>query len=657
MALFQKAPATEEDYARCKPLDIPPDQVLEMTEDEWYEKIYRGEDVPQLTIRAVLMGSVLGFFLAWTNLYVGLMTGWALGVAITACILSFTIWNGFLKIGIAKTPMSILENNCMQSTASSAGYSTGGTMVSAVTALLMLSATEENPLGVHLPLWVLVTWTICLAALGVVLAIPMKRNMINQERLRFPTGTAAAVTLQSLYSHGQEAVLKARALLVSGFVAMLLPIFRDIPMRKVVLESGETVKEPLISASSSIFNWMPAVGRDRQTGELFNMAAWDFKLSHNLMMIAAGALVGLRITLSMVIGALLLAYWIGPMALEAEWTNPRGEVVYAATTAGTAWKDIGVWIGAPILVASGLLAFLMQWKTIARSFSTFRGGSSPMDERMTKVEVPTSWFVWGLLLSGAGTVILCQYSFSIPWYYGSLAVLLTFVLSLVACRATGESDITPVGAMGKLMQLTYGALIPQNATANLMTAGITSGAAGSSADLLNDLKSGYLLGANPRRQFVAQALGILAGTLATVIGFRVLIPDLSVLMGFGEDGRYPAPSAVQWKAVADVFRNGIDSLHPMAQTGIWLGLAAGAVMVLAETWLPKFRKWLPSATGLGLGFIIPAEYPISMFIGALLAWLLAKASEKHNERYTVAIASGLIAGESIMAVIIAAIFT
>ncbi|PMY18170.1 peptide transporter, partial [Pseudomonas sp. FW305-3-2-15-A-R2A1] len=84
----------------------------------------------------------------------------------------------------------------------------------------------------------------------------------------------------------------------------------------------------------------------------------------------------------------------------------------------------------------------------------------------------------------------------------------------VACRATGETDVTPTGAMGKIMQLTYGVLMPQAVTANLMTAAITSGSASASADLLNDLKSGYLLGANPRRQFIAQFSGIITGTLA-----------------------------------------------------------------------------------------------------------------------------------------------
>jgi hypothetical protein len=151
MALIQPAPSTPADVLANRPLDIPPEAVAEMTEAEWYAKVYRGDDVPQLTLRAILMGSVLGFFLAFTNLYIGLKTGWHLGVAITACILSYSIWTFLVGVGVAKTPMSILENNCMQSTASAAGYSTGGTMVSAIAALLILSATPENPLGKHLP--------------------------------------------------------------------------------------------------------------------------------------------------------------------------------------------------------------------------------------------------------------------------------------------------------------------------------------------------------------------------------------------------------------------------------------------------------------------------------------------------------------------------
>ncbi len=215
MPLFQKPPTTADELERNKPLDIPPEVVGQMDEREWYARAFRGQDAVQLTTRSLVMGCVLGFFLAFTNVYVGLKTGWGLGVALTACIASFTVWSALLRFGLVRTPMTILENNCMQSTASSAGYATTSLLVSAVPAMLLLSVTDANPLGTQMKWYVLGAWVLTVAALGVLMAIPMKRSMINRERLKFPSGTAAAVLLQSLYSEGAEALAKGRALLWS----------------------------------------------------------------------------------------------------------------------------------------------------------------------------------------------------------------------------------------------------------------------------------------------------------------------------------------------------------------------------------------------------------------------------------------------------------
>src|SRR5262249_7158644 len=113
----------------------------EEVERQWYEQVYRGhgDSMAQLTWRAVLIGSCLGGVLSLTNLYTGPKPGGGCGVPITACILSFAIWTSLLKIGVARTPMTILENNCMQSTASSAGSSTGGTLVSAFAAYIIIN--------------------------------------------------------------------------------------------------------------------------------------------------------------------------------------------------------------------------------------------------------------------------------------------------------------------------------------------------------------------------------------------------------------------------------------------------------------------------------------------------------------------------------------
>jgi len=626
----------------AKPLALAPDQILEMDERTWYQRAYRGEDARQLTVRALAMGSVLGFFLAFTNLYIGLKTGWHLGVAITASILSFSIWSTLHRARIVKTPMSILENNCMQSTASSAGYSTGGTLVSAFPALLMLSATASNPGGTHPPMWVIATWVFFNAVLGVTLAIPMKRNMINQERLKFPSGVAAAVTLQSLYSEGKEALLKARALFVSMGLAALVPLVKDLGGKKA-----------LIPSASKIFDWLPGISVG---GKRVALSSFNVKLDHSVVLVAAGAIIGLRATLSMMVGAIALTWFVTPIALGAEWHNGAGALVTAATKPATAWKEIGVWVGAPMMVTAGLFGFARQWRTIVRAV---RGLVSKQEsgedaELVAKTEVPIKWFIAGASFAGLGLVVLAWRAFMIPPYFGVLAVLMTFFLALVACRATGETDVTPTGAMGKITQLTYGVLMPQSTTANLMTAAVTAGSASASADLLNDLKSGYLLGANPRRQFVAQFAGIFTGTIATVIGYYALVPDATALTGKGgADPQFAAPAAQQWKAVAEVFRIGIGNMHPMARHAIAAGIVIGLALSVVEALLPKAKRFLPSPTGIGLGFILPFYYPLAMFIGAGLAALAHLLSKERAGRYTIPISSGLIAGESIVGVIVA----
>src|SRR3989442_7845916 len=113
----------------------------EEIERQWYEQVYRGrgDSMPQLTWRAVLMGTALGGALSLTNLYIGLKAGWGFGVAITACILSYAIWTTLHRARIVRTPMTVLENNCMQSTASSAGSSTRRTLNFAFAGLILLN--------------------------------------------------------------------------------------------------------------------------------------------------------------------------------------------------------------------------------------------------------------------------------------------------------------------------------------------------------------------------------------------------------------------------------------------------------------------------------------------------------------------------------------
>jgi uncharacterized oligopeptide transporter (OPT) family protein len=257
-----------------------------------------------------------------------------------------------------------------------------------------------------------------------------------------------------------------------------------------------------------------------------------------------------------------------------------------------------------------------------------------------------SWFVCGQVVSLIALCWLAKVSFAMPIWESVLAVAMSFFLALVACRVTGETDTTPTGAMGKVTQLIYGALNPGNMNINLMSANITSSAAISSADLLTGLKCGHLLGASPRKQFLAQFCGIFVGTVATVLAFRVMVPTASVL---GSD-QFPAPAAQAWRVVALALSKGFDSLEPVKIWSIGFGALAGAVLTLLPKWFPRQAKWMPSASGVGLSWTFHWYYGFLFFIGAFGGWLMEKKHPAKAEQYNLPVAAGIIAGGSLMGV-------
>ena len=260
-----------------------------------------------------------------------------------------------------------------------------------------------------------------------------------------------------------------------------------------------------------------------------------------------------------------------------------------------------------------------------------------------RIEAPMSWFAVGQIVSLVALAWLGHATFSMPVWQTAIAVALSFLLALVACRVTGETDTTPVGAMGKVTQLTFGALSPGNVNVNLMSANITAGAATSAADLLTDLKSGYLLGAN-----VAQFSGIFAGTVVSVLTFAVLVPNAQVL---GTD-QFPAPAAQTWSAVAIALGQGLSSLDSVKLWLIFVGGVVAVPLTLAPVLFPKYQEYLPSASAFGLAWVFPWYYGLLFFLGALIALLLERRKPKLAEEFTLPVASGVVAGGSLMGVVL-----
>jgi uncharacterized oligopeptide transporter (OPT) family protein len=607
----------------------------EEIERQWFEQVYkgRGDSMAQLTWRAVIMGSLLGGVLSLTNLYIGLKAGWGFGVAITACILSYSIWTTFVKIGLARTPMTILENNCMQSTASSAGYSTGGTLISAFAAYILLN-------GHPLPVGLTLAWVFFLAVLGVTMAVPMKRQMINIEQLRFPSGIAAAETLQALHAHGDKGLRAARALGIAGILAAMDKFWAEgLPLLDHLLTKWFHWTGKLAAFSSANLIEKAQVWLLGQN----TFALWKGRtvwFSWDAIFVAAGAITGMRVCTTMLIsGTLCWAVFVPIMQHEGVIT-------------GTGFRELvqwTLWGGTACMVSGGILSFLLQWRSVMRAFRSlgkiFGRGTGKVDV-MDAIETPMTWFAIAQLVSLIALAWLAHVSFAMPWWQSVLAVILSFFLALVACRITGETDTTPIGAMGKVTQLTFGAINPGNVNVNLMAANITAGAAGSSADLLTDLKSGYLLGAHPRKQFLAQFAGIFIGTLVTVSAFSVLVPRADVL---GTE-QFPAPAAQTWAAVAKALSRGLEALEPVKVWSIVIGGTVGVIFSVLPLIFPKQAKYLPSAAAFGLSWVFDWYYSLLFFIGAVIGWWLEEKRPAISKEYTFPVASGIIAGGSLMGV-------
>lgn len=579
---------------------------------------------PQLTARAVVAGMAVGAVMCLSNIYVFFKTGWSLGVTLTACILAFAVFQALSALGIVKRPLGALENNALTTVASGAGYMTGGGNMAAFGALLMVTSVRPDPVP-------MVAWFAVIAALGVFAAIPIKRQLIDEEQLAFPTGTATAATIRSIHAAPGEVLergggaSKATSLAWAAVFGAALAFLRDAKAAWMPFNIPGTIALPFTIAGRALKDWSLA-------------------LKTEVVLLAAGALMSFRTGWSLLLGGLLTYAVLAPSLLERHLIPEAG---YKSIVGWTLWP------GAAILVASGLTSFAFDYKSVARSFSGLRAlfsGKRAAPASEGSDECPDWWFPAGFVALTPIIITLMVWLFQIPAWAGLIAVPLAVLMGFVAARVTGETDVTPTKALGPVTQLVFGVLTPGNLSGNIMSANVTGGVGLHAADLLTTLKTGKLLGASPRAQFFAQLFGVVIGALVVVPAFNLIIPDPTVL---GSD-EWPAPSCLVWAGVSKAFAGGIQALDPSAQVAIVIGAGLGLALAVLEKLAPKrIRPFIPSASGLGIAMVIPGSNCVAMFLGAAIAEIMRRQRPDAAERLVVPVSSGLIAGESLMGIVIA----
>uniref|UniRef100_A0A7S1PFN5 Oligopeptide transporter n=1 Tax=Percolomonas cosmopolitus TaxID=63605 RepID=A0A7S1PFN5_9EUKA len=577
----------------------------------------------EFTLRALILGILIGALVAAVNVNFGLRVGWTSGGGILAVVVVVAV----MRIINPDIPFTKQETVIAVTAASSAGTmtSTAG-LVSSIPALKLL--------GVDYSTFQLVMWGLSVAFFGVYFAVPLRKQMIVVEKLEFPSGRAASETIHALFAKGAETVKKAQVL-------MTVAVFSS-----------------LWAVTNYFIPWIEDPPFPRALG------LWGFRPHINPLLMGGGMLSGFRACVSLLMGAIVGWGIFSPIAYHNLWTpeqtvmgfkGSRGWILWMGVAAMTAEALISLLFTIPIMI-QGCVGVGKRLRSILSYTSSvnYDDQATPEERLSTRDHmIPWYWWVGGILLSTVMLSFIGHLGFALKFYFIWIAIPLSFLLSVVAVRCVGSTDINPVGGVGKVTQLVYAGLAPGQVHTNLLSAGIIAAGASQAGDMMQDLKIGYLHNVSPRSQFFTQLIGICAGLMCAVPIYKLY--DLAYHVG--DD--IPAPAAHAWKAVAEVLSKGLTNLPKYSAWGALGGFIFGALLATTHNTVklvPKLRKFadfIPSALAFGIGMIVPPKQSLAMFAGSVIVIVWRLVSVQNHKHYFFAVSSGLIAGEGLVGILIA----
>jgi len=579
----------------------------------------------QFSLRAIATGAVLGGALAMANIYTGLKIGWGFNMSITAALLAFGFWGLMSAVRLTRRRFTLLENNLNQVGASAGASISSAGLVSAVPALTMLDGHAWN-------YWELSIWIFCCAGLGVFVAVLFRKQMLLRDKLPFAQGIATAETLKEMYARGREAMARVKALFAAALAAALWKI-------AVVAANIKALPLPWPSMPLSDSASVKAGVASVPIGKL------GFALDPSLLMVGGGMIIGLRIGAWMLFGSILAWVVIGGYVIDQGW------VVVAQVDDVKAVGPWLLWPGVALLVTSSLSSLIFVVPQFIRSFRRSRLESAA---RVSLAEadphdVPQRWLWVGVAFMTIMTMVFGYAFFGMNPFIALTAVGLTGILAIVALRVSGETNVTPIGPMGKVTQLAFGVIDPGNVSTNLMAANITGGSASQAGEMMHDLKAGLILGASPKALVVSQLVSLVVAAFAGAGVYLLLMKSVGSKLLTAE---WAAPAVAQWKAVAVLFRDGFDKMpHGALDAMMWAGIA-GVVLTVVEKAMPqRHRMWAPSSSAIGIAFLVAASISISFFIGGVLGFVLSRWVKSWFVRFGIVVAAGMIAGESLTGMI------
>jgi putative OPT family oligopeptide transporter len=543
---------------------------------------------PDLTVRALVSGLLVGALLCVANLYMGLKTGiWDSG-HITAAILAFALLSGRL---------TRLETNVAQTAACAAGaVPAAAGLLGAIPALQLL--------GRRVPGWGIAAWGLSLGVLGILFAGALRRRLLEEEQLPFPSGVASAEVIEALHAGGAAAHGRTRTLLAGGVVGAVLGWLRD---GRPVLVPGSLVVPGHLAGVP-----FEALGIGVSTSPLL----WG-----------VGMVVGPHIALSMLFGSVVAWAFLAPWLV-------RGPLHLAADRAAL-WSWLS-WPGTALLVGAALVAILAQAGAFAGALRDL--GSVARDRSRGTVATASL-----ALAAALATVVLGKVVFDLRPAHTVLALLLSIVGASVCARSAGLTDISPLGPVGQLTQAVFGGLASGQPVVNIAAGSVVAGDATHTGVLLWSLRCGRALGAPVRGQVVAALLGCALGACVCVPAYALL----TGAYGLGS-AKLPVPTGVQWKAMGEVVAQGLGALPPGALPAVVAATAAG--ILLAALGTTRARSYVPSAVAVGIGVLVPVDYSLAIVCGSVVLTLGTRFVAPSWRDMGPVAGAGLIAGDSLIGI-------
>ena len=546
---------------------------------------------PELTLRAVATGALLGVVFATGNVYVGLKTGISDNATVISAILGFALCRT-----LAKGSYTPLENNITQTVSSSAA-----TMPAAMGFLGAFPALTM--LGHAYPSWVLLGWGGCLGLLGIALALPLRAHFLADEGLPFPDAVGTAEVIQAMHESGARALARAKSLFAGGAISAAIAWLRD---GKPSIIPGAT--------------FLPLTLRGVGSAPLSLGIIWS------PLLFSMGMLMGPRTGLGLFVGGLVGGALIGP------WLIADHVVSDASGSAVRAWL---MWPGAALMISGVFTSFARDWRLLARSVRDVRALGSAFSGRalFTPAALAVAIVLVGWIGFGTSPLLVV------------VALAVSLVTGIVTARSIGETAAMPLGTLGRLTQVML-APMTSNAAASIVAASIPAGGGAQTGQTLETLKAGQKLGASARDQILAQIVGALVGA-PFALGAYVMLTSAYPLGGTD----LPAPTATPWKVLAALIEQGTASIPPYAGTASLAAALVGIVFTLLER--TRAVRFVPSVFATGLAFVLGAAPAFTMAAGALGHALLKRARPEWTREYAQSFAAGGLVGEAIVGIVVA----